>query len=203
MTAHALKGDDERCREAGMDDYVTKPLSTKRVAEALDRVRATASPGPADHGSAPDTPDASRISRPKADGTSAPRPIPASAPGVIDLEDLLRRCVNKPSIAARVLGKFRDSAQGLMDEIKRALSQEDTDSAARAAHTLKGASGNISAESVYELARVLEQQCRAGAEAASNSTVLALEAELAVCLDRLPDVLEQLNSLTEAREKNP
>jgi signal transduction histidine kinase/CheY-like chemotaxis protein len=37
VTAHALKGDRERCIDAGMDDYVTKPVSPDRIAAALER----------------------------------------------------------------------------------------------------------------------------------------------------------------------
>jgi two-component system, sensor histidine kinase and response regulator len=40
LTAHAMKGDEERCREAGMDDYVTKPLAPARLFEAIDRALA-------------------------------------------------------------------------------------------------------------------------------------------------------------------
>ncbi|HTR35093.1 MAG TPA: response regulator [Bryobacteraceae bacterium] len=39
MTAHAMKGDQDRCREAGMDDYVAKPISVKALADAIVRAR--------------------------------------------------------------------------------------------------------------------------------------------------------------------
>jgi CheY-like chemotaxis protein len=50
MTAHALKGDQERCLDAGMDGYVTKPIQTDRLMEAIVRVTAArhgTAPGPA------------------------------------------------------------------------------------------------------------------------------------------------------------
>ena len=37
MTAHAMKGDRERCLEAGMDDYISKPIAPQALAEALEK----------------------------------------------------------------------------------------------------------------------------------------------------------------------
>jgi CheY-like chemotaxis protein len=50
MTAHAMKGDEARCRQAGMDAYVAKPVKTDELREVIDRQLATASGAPAGQG---------------------------------------------------------------------------------------------------------------------------------------------------------
>ena len=51
MTAHAMKGDRERCLEAGMDGYVSKPIQSHDLYEAIGRITAVgpATEAPADH----------------------------------------------------------------------------------------------------------------------------------------------------------
>jgi CheY-like chemotaxis protein len=46
LTANAMKGDQEKCLEAGMDDYVSKPISLKDLANALRRWTSEEQPGP-------------------------------------------------------------------------------------------------------------------------------------------------------------
>ena len=67
MTAHAMQGDRERCLEAGMNDYVTKPVSPQALADALERwlprddAAALAQPATGSRGSSPTAVRASEV----------------------------------------------------------------------------------------------------------------------------------------------
>ena len=182
MTAHALKGDNERCRQAGMDDYITKPISGARVAAIISRIipvsageaAAVATPATSDDTAA----EATRVS-----------PDPSAA---VDLADLVQRCMNKPQIAHRVLAKFEQTALGLLREIEQATEREDLETGGRHAHALKGAAANISAERLRAAAAKMEQQCKVGAGAAARTTLMELQLEMKRCLDVVPEALHEL-----------
>ena len=184
MTAHALKGDDQRCREAGMDDYITKPISGRRMAEVLNRFAGTQAAGDTKAAGAAASPETRPPPRPEG-------PMPDERP-VIDIHDFLDRCMNQPAIAQRVLEKFGESAAGLVREIEQALRRADTATAGRHAHTLKGAAANISAERLRGVAAIMEQQCVAGADAAAQTTLLALQVEVKRCRDHVPQAIGQI-----------
>jgi len=76
--------------------------------------------------------------------------------------------------------------------LEHALAQGDTQMAARHAHTLKGAAGNISATALANAADLMCQQCRGGADAAARTTVLSVTLELTRCLAALPQVRHEL-----------
>jgi PAS domain S-box-containing protein len=132
MTAHAMKGDRERCFAAGMDGYLSKPIRM----EDLDQVLAAM-------GSRNITPDlaTSRQGRESAIG-----PVFVLLEGVLGDRDLLRE------IAELWL---KDSVNK-MDEIKAGLERGDSASVQRAAHALKGSVGNFQAADAQESAGEVE-----------------------------------------------
>ena len=169
MTAHAMEGDRQRCLDAGMDDYVSKPISEARLREAMDRVLASAAPGCL----APDGADPSEPDR----------------ESVIDYPALLHRCMGKASTLKRVLGRFEPVASDLFEQIEQALAASRTEEAASLAHSLKGAAATISAEPLRAAAERMERLCLSGAEAAALSCLPELQLELRRCMEQVPHVL--------------
>ncbi len=135
MTAHAMKGDRERCLAAGMDGYLAKPIQAKDLFEAIDGVLSQKpleenAPGPA----------------------TAPAPARAPAPRgeVLDQNALMTRLDGDTRLLAEIVELFLGSAPRLMRELKKALEARDGASVERAAHTLKGAVANFGARAVFE-----------------------------------------------------
>ncbi len=137
MTAHALKGDRERCLESGMDEYVSKPIRERQLLAALRGVMGgeEGQPLPAD----------------PADELIEP------AEGVIDWNAALRTCSGDHGLLRDIVQAFLEEYQQRIDEIRKAIDTADFELLNRAAHTIKGSMRYFSAQAVFDRAFALEQ----------------------------------------------
>jgi HPt (histidine-containing phosphotransfer) domain-containing protein len=149
LTAHALKTEKQRCLDAGMNDYVSKPIDPEQLLATLKRWIAPL------EGRAPAPPGAD------ASGASVSVDLPDSLPG-IDVRDALKRLMGNRRLFVKLLGDLAASSPEMIEEIRRALTAGDLESARRLAHTLKGISGNLSARELSAAARHLEASLTQG-----------------------------------------
>jgi hypothetical protein len=158
MTAHAGEGDMERCLEAGMDDFVPKPIDRGRLFRVLRKWI----------GPAAERPLESRAAVPAAKKEAAPvahAALPPELPG-LDLADGLVRLGGKAALYRRVLAAFARNFAGHAKVVRAALEAGDRKAAREQAHLLAGAAGNVSARELRRLCLALEE----GLEEASEDT---------------------------------
>jgi CheY-like chemotaxis protein len=159
MTAHAMKGDRERCLDAGMDDYLSKPVRAEELNQAIQRVV----PQP-----------------PKAASTA----VPEQAADADEEAALLARFGDRKFLRGMVRIFQADSAKTL-SRIREAIAQQDAEGLRSAAHALKGSAANFLAKEAVDAAYQVElmgrEQKLSGAEAGCRR----LEAEIAALSQRL------------------
>jgi signal transduction histidine kinase/CheY-like chemotaxis protein len=171
MTANAMAGDREKCFDAGMDDYLPKPLDLAQLREVLVRwlpkgVGATA----------PSPPD------------STPRPAPPEET-VLDakvLKDL--RDVVEEDFPAIIRG-FVGHAPTLMRELDEGLAANDVARLVRPAHSLKSSSASVGALQVSELAKTIEHAAREEDMDTASRGVVEIRVALADALRELEALL--------------
>jgi PAS domain S-box-containing protein len=142
LTANAMPGYADVCREAGMDDYLAKPLRLEDLVDALARQLPGRAVAAETGGAAPAQPDAP----------------PA---GAFDLEKLRRICRGDAVQVDEMLRLFVSSTEGLLAELARAVGNRDAAQAARQAHQIKGASAYLGAAEVTRLAAETETLAKA------------------------------------------
>jgi two-component system sensor histidine kinase/response regulator len=143
MTAHALKGDRERCLAAGMDDYVSKPINLQDVAAAIGRWIA---PSPA------------RVSAAVAAGAGEPVPDPP----VFDRGALVARLMGDEDLVRSIVGCFLDDTPRQILSLREHVSAGDVASAGARAHSLQGAAANVGGLAMNATALRMERAGRAG-----------------------------------------
>jgi two-component system, sensor histidine kinase and response regulator len=160
LTANVLAGQFQSCLDAGMDDVLAKPLEAPRLREVLERFGLR---GPA--------------------GMAAVAPLedtgPSLAPAPLDIARLASLAGDDTAFMREILATFRASAAAALAEMQRALPALDRDRLRRSAHKLRGASENIGAARLRDLAALIESEAPAGAIDQLTRTLAVLSAELA------------------------
>ena len=147
MTANAMEQDRRRCRDAGMDDFLVKPIDPKELAALLLRLLHANVAGA---GLTPEPPQ--RLA-----GTSGQ--VPSDVPG-LNTALGLARMLNKKPLYLEMLRRYAIGQKDTCTQIRSALSSGDVATAERLAHTTRGVSGSIGACAVEEHAMELETVLR-------------------------------------------
>ncbi len=171
MTANALESDREKCREAGMDDFIPKPISTRMLQETVARFAGTsdqsAEPGPSDSAVISEHPPFNRA-------------------------DLIERLGGRTELLAKFISMFIESVAEPLHSLRSAVESGNREDIFRLAHMIKGSAANIGAPRIMDAAAILDDKAKHGES--PNYPVLLQRLELEYDLFKLI-VRDELASL--------
>ncbi|GAA2030067.1 hypothetical protein GCM10009740_19660 [Terrabacter terrae] len=165
MTASAIAGERERCLQAGMDDFLTKPIDVALLASTLQR---WAGPGAiAGRGLLRDGagPSAEAPTGAAAVDAGLGSPVAEVGDGVLDLrrlEELGDLEPGDPSLLLRFIDRFGSGARQRLHELRDAHREGDAEGQGRVAHGLKGSAANLGAFALAAVSKQVEDLGSAG-----------------------------------------
>jgi CheY-like chemotaxis protein/HPt (histidine-containing phosphotransfer) domain-containing protein len=171
MTAHAMKGDRERCLEGGMDGYVSKPIVGKELEEAIASAVKSRS----------DTGD--RVTNEIPKGNAPPNGTP-----VWDAGQVLKRLGGDEKLFYEVVQIFLEETPKNLDGLRQAISRGDAETIEKTAHSPKGELGYLGIPGVSQKVRELEKMGRRHDLQHAAGVFAAIETEISAVLNSMRSV---------------
>ena len=151
MTAYAMKGDKEKCLEAGMDGYVAKPINAQELFETIENL----------------------LGAPNVEAT------PFNHAGqALDKSQILDQVGGDKDLLKEVVALFLDDCPKLIEQMREAIQESNPEGLQMAAHTLKGSVSNFGATLAVQAALDLETMGKAGDIGGAAGALIILEKEI-------------------------
>jgi len=179
MTAHAMKGDRERCIAAGMNDYISKPVNSRDLFEKIESLV--------------------NMSVNENLLTTADR----SEGEVLNSRELLDRVSADKEFLRELASLFLNECDNMLSEAKDAINNDDSERLEKTAHALKGSVGTFAASAAYDAAAKLEISGRSGEASERRDAFTSVEAEVGRLKERLSVLLVETEPSEDNKGRRP
>ena len=173
VTASVTESEQQRCREAGMSDFLGKPFKKRDLAPVLAQWLGPASSGqsPGSEDGATDDSPAPANSR-SSDGAAALSHID---PAVFDFREAVSTFVGKSEVVERMVHSFMEKVEGQLPKIRSAIAAGDFAAAKSEAHSIKGSGWNLQIRRVGDAAAKVESAASDGNPTVASAALERLE----------------------------
>jgi CheY-like chemotaxis protein len=160
MTANAMEGDREKALQAGMDDYISKPVKLEELEAVLTRWLSPEQEGAS-------TGDSQKLITPQTSEELLDRQV------IANLREL-----GGPQMLSELAELFLEGSRSAVDSLKGAVKESDAQTVEHVAHTLRGSSGNMGAREITRLCAQLQEVGASGDLMRAPRLLARLEEEL-------------------------
>ncbi|MQA38413.1 hybrid sensor histidine kinase/response regulator [Rugamonas aquatica] len=186
MTANAMVGDKEKCLEAGMNDFIAKPIDVAQLFTTLARWIKVKNPVTAE----------AAAEAPAASGATADEALPVIAG--LRMETALQRVGGNVKLMRKLLSRFVETQIDAMHRIAAAIESNDLAGATREAHTVKGLAGNIGAVGMADAAGKVEQMLAMGTTKGRDEAIFDMAGELSDLVARIAMAMDDKPATADA-----
>ena len=156
MTAHAIKGDRERCLEAGMDSYISKPMTSQAIVAAMAEV----------------------VPVRTKDNVLTRTPLVQVPPSTWNCSTVLERIDGDESLLHELLTIFLDESPRQLSTLQQAIETNNPEETERTAHSMKGELGYLGLAHAAEISRTLEHLGRQRDLQSAPELLVSLKTEI-------------------------